>query len=92
MGAGVGNWDEINWEEYVPPGDLSGHQAQLLQDLGRRQRTENENTPASLLVVGWRPESLISSTVEPPFDRHVELNAMLMRIALAQSGSPGSTE
>jgi hypothetical protein len=91
MGAGVGRWDEINWEEYVPPGELARHQAQLLQDLGRRQRTGSENAPASLLVVGWRPESLISSSVEPAFDRHIELNVMLMDLGPATGSPPGST-
>ena len=84
MGLGVGNWDDIEWDQYVPPGNLSGHQAQLLQDLSRRQRDETADGRGSLLVVGWRPSELIVSTVEPSFERHVELNAMVMRI--------GSTE
>lgn len=80
MGPGIGRWDNIEWAQFVPADDLSGHRAQLLQDLARRQRIEPEDGPGSLLVVGWRPSAMIPSTIEPSFDRHVELNAMVMRI------------
>ncbi|MCK4516007.1 MAG: hypothetical protein KAU31_12160, partial [Spirochaetaceae bacterium] len=85
MGLGVGDWDEIEWDQYVPLGNLSSHRAELLRDLSRRQRTEEDDGPGSLLVVGWRPSELIPSTIEPSFERHVELNAMVMRIGPAES-------
>lgn len=88
MSSGLGKWEEIPWQEYVPQGVLSGHQAQLLRDLARRQRDRNER--GEILIVGWTPTPLVEARILAGFNREIELTAVVIRASAPQHDGSAS--
>lgn len=75
-----GNWNEINWSQFVPAGPMNAHQAQLLRDVARSQREPEAGDRRELLVVGWMSTPLLHSSVTPEFSNRVSLYMVAMRI------------
>jgi len=76
MGSGMGRWDQIDWTEFVPAGELVRHRAQLLRDIARDHR---DDKAGSLLVVAWNGAPLVEDEIVPDFERRVELSVLLIR-------------
>lgn len=78
-GSPEGDVMEIEWERYVPDDRLAANRARLLGDLARRQRVEDGDS-SGVLVVGWTERPLLPVTVEPTFERTVDLHLVVIEL------------
>lgn len=70
--------DQVRWEYLVPAGSVQQHQAQILENLARRQRFETSDAD-QLVVVAWLDEPLVPTLTTPPFERELPIQMVVIR-------------
>lgn len=85
-GSPEGDFTEIEWERFVPADALAANRARLLGDLARRQRVEGSDSPR-VMVVGWTERPLLPVSVEPGFERTVDLHYIVVGLSRAEDAS-----
>ena len=71
--------DAVTWEYLVPAGSLQHQQAQILENLARRQRFESSDTN-QLVVVAWLADPLVPTETTPPFERELAIQLVVIRV------------
>lgn len=78
-GSPEGDFTKIEWESYVPEDALAANRARLIGDLARRQRVDDPGTPR-IIVIGWTERPLLPVTIEPGFERTVDLHYVVIEV------------
>lgn len=71
------DFQDVNWNRYVADDELAVNRARFLEDLARAQRF-GEGEPAELIVVGWTRTPLLPVSIEPSFERTIDLHVMII--------------
>lgn len=83
-GPPSGEFQDIEWDRYVPADALVENRGRLLGDIARSQRFEGEDAP-EIIVVAWTDRPLMPATVTPEFERTVDLHLLTIPIEMRRS-------